>query len=73
MTPVPASRLFIALTLMAMLHYFLNGFTISTIYALKSAVRFLNFGATVISGPGGRFWAQQSRRVWCTQPYLDSD
>jgi diguanylate cyclase (GGDEF)-like protein/putative nucleotidyltransferase with HDIG domain len=43
MTTVPAPRLFVALTLMAMLHYFLNGFTISTIYALKSRSPILKF------------------------------
>lgn len=40
---IPLSHLLVALTGMAMLHYFLNGFSISTIYALKTRSPILKF------------------------------
>lgn len=40
---VPAPRLFAGIAVMALLHYLLNGFTISTIYALKARSPVLKF------------------------------
>jgi diguanylate cyclase (GGDEF)-like protein/putative nucleotidyltransferase with HDIG domain len=40
---VPVARLFAGIALMAMLHYFLNGFTVATIYALKTRNPILKF------------------------------
>lgn len=42
-TPVQLPQLIAALTLMALLHYFVNGFTISTIYALRNRRPILRF------------------------------
>lgn len=36
LTSIPSSLLFAGIGLMALLHYFVNGFTISTLYALKT-------------------------------------
>lgn len=41
--PVPVGRLFAAIGLMAMLHYFLNGFSVATVYALKTRNPILKF------------------------------
>ena len=41
--PARLDHLLAALALMAILHYFINGFTISTIYALKTRRRILKF------------------------------
>jgi diguanylate cyclase (GGDEF)-like protein/putative nucleotidyltransferase with HDIG domain len=43
LVPIPVSRLFAGIVLMAMLHYFLNGFTVSTVYALKTRNPILKF------------------------------
>src|SRR5207244_8102279 len=42
-SPVRLGHLLAALALMAMLHYFINGFTISTIYALRTRRPILKF------------------------------
>lgn len=42
-TPIELTQLLAALTLMALLHYFVNGFTISTIYALRKRQPVLRF------------------------------
>jgi diguanylate cyclase (GGDEF)-like protein/putative nucleotidyltransferase with HDIG domain len=43
LSPVPVARLFAAIGLMAMLHYFLNGFLVATVYALKTRNPILKF------------------------------
>jgi diguanylate cyclase (GGDEF)-like protein/putative nucleotidyltransferase with HDIG domain len=54
--PVPLPRLFVAIVLMAMLQYFLNGFTISTLYALKDR------------SPIWRFW--RDGYLWTSSSFL---
>jgi diguanylate cyclase (GGDEF)-like protein/putative nucleotidyltransferase with HDIG domain len=43
MASVPVARLFAAIGLMAMVHYFLNGFTVATVYALRTRNPILKF------------------------------